>query len=226
MRIVLACVHGTNFIPPTYRKLFSKRGPKKLLDTHWGFDPGAIDVARYLQRRFKTKLHAFPVSRLLIEPDNYKPTKRWNILTESLSKQEKEKLLARYWQPFMDGIESDLKKSSQSLLIVSHSFTPVWKGEVRKCDVGILYDPKRSREAKFSLALQKALQRQLPGLIIRRNYPYTGYWEGTAGNFRERLPGTKYLGIEIEVNYKHIRQKTKTGEAIKRALADCLEELA
>ncbi|MCC6564118.1 hypothetical protein IT087_04475, partial [Candidatus Uhrbacteria bacterium] len=83
-RLVLACVHATNAIPSAYAKLFSSQASKKLLKTHWGFDPGALDVAKELKRRLNAPLHTFPVSRLLIEPDNYKPKNRWGVYAEPL----------------------------------------------------------------------------------------------------------------------------------------------
>ena len=99
-----------------------------------------------------------------------------------------------------------------------HSFTPVLNGEVRNADAGFLYDPKRKGEKEICLYLQKYLAEQVPGVRVRRNYPYLGISDGLTKQMRMRYPEKKYLGIEIEVNQKHYRKKTGMKEKIEESI--------
>ena len=63
--LLITCEHGGNRIPPRYRPLF--RGFEALLQTHRGFDPGALTMARELAKAFKAPLFVSTVSRLLVD---------------------------------------------------------------------------------------------------------------------------------------------------------------
>src|SRR5258708_4265355 len=62
---LITCEHGGNRIPAPYRALF--RGSRALLDTHRGYDAGALVMARELARAFKAPLVSSTVSRLLVD---------------------------------------------------------------------------------------------------------------------------------------------------------------
>src|SRR5260221_9153917 len=62
---LITCEHGGNRIPAPYRALF--RGSCALLDTHRGYDFGALVMARELARAFKAPLVSSTVSRLLVD---------------------------------------------------------------------------------------------------------------------------------------------------------------
>src|SRR5664280_2584857 len=62
---VITCEHGGNRIPRTYRDLFHAHQAQ--LDTHRGFDPGALIMARALATEFAAPLVASTVSRLLVD---------------------------------------------------------------------------------------------------------------------------------------------------------------
>src|SRR5690606_17272375 len=64
--ILITCEHATNAIPKRYTSHFSKNW-LQLLQTHRGYDIGALSVAKALARKFRTKVIAAKVSRLLID---------------------------------------------------------------------------------------------------------------------------------------------------------------
>jgi hypothetical protein len=75
---------------------------------------------------------------------------------------------------------------------------------VRTAEIGLLYDPRRAREARFADDLQAAI---LPGasarhLRIRRNYPYRGVYDGFMTHLRTVFPASRYVGLEIEMNQR------------------------
>jgi len=59
--LVITCEHGGNRIPALYRGLFQAQQP--LLDTHQGYDPGALVMARALAKALAAPLVASTVSR-------------------------------------------------------------------------------------------------------------------------------------------------------------------
>jgi predicted N-formylglutamate amidohydrolase len=81
-----------------------------------------------------------------------------------------------------------------------HTFAAVLDGRHRRCDVGLLYDPSRELEAAFCSEWQARLVEAVPGLVVRRNYPYRGIADGLVTWLRRRLPANDYLGIELELN--------------------------
>src|SRR6267142_572465 len=62
---VFTCEHGGNRIPAPYRRLF--REQRALLDSHRGYDPGALVMAKALASAYRAPLVASTVSRLLID---------------------------------------------------------------------------------------------------------------------------------------------------------------
>ncbi|MGZ4955051.1 MAG: N-formylglutamate amidohydrolase [Methylobacter sp.] len=62
--MVVTCEHGGNRIPEPYLFLF--HGHQALLDSHRGFDTGALIMARALATAFAASLMISTVSRLLV----------------------------------------------------------------------------------------------------------------------------------------------------------------
>src|SRR5437773_1859485 len=62
---VVTCEHGGNRIPARYAPLF--RGRQRLLESHRGYDPGALSMARSLSHALDAVRVTSTVSRLLIE---------------------------------------------------------------------------------------------------------------------------------------------------------------
>ena len=202
-RLLLSCEHGGNRIPREYAPLF--QAARRDLASHRGWDPGALDVATSLARRFGLPLHAVTWSRLLVEP-NRAPANRglWSAYTAPLSAEERERILARYWWPHRRSVESAVRALAASggrvVHVAVHSFTPVLGGERRNADVGLLYDSSRAGERALCLRWQEILKELDPGLRVRRNYPYRGAADGLPTWLRRRFPGRSYAGVELELN--------------------------
>ena len=105
------------------------------------------------------------------------------------------------------------------LHLAVHSFTPRWQGRLRRCDIGLLYDPRRKAERTLCRHWQELLQAHAPELRVRRNYPYRGAADGLTTYLRRKLPARAYLGIELELNQGSIA----TAGAPRRELARSVE---
>ncbi len=107
--------------------------------------------------------------------------------------------------------------------VAVHSFTPRIDGEVRKGDVGLLYDPARSRELALALRWRGILRDLDRTLCVRRNYPYRGVADGLATWLRRRFPDADYAGFELEVNQAVFEGPRR--REIERTLMRSLEHL-
>jgi predicted N-formylglutamate amidohydrolase len=216
-RLLITCEHGGNKIPAQYWPLFKKH--RDLLQTHRGYDPGALALARDFAKAFDAELVYSTTSRLLVEL-NRSPghPQVWSVATRGLPAEERERLLQRYYRPYRNWVEAQVAGSIEAgtavMHVSSHSFTPKLDGDVRRADVGLLYDPARPRERELCLAWQDEIRRADPSLTVRRNYPYRGTGDGLTTHLRRLHSDRDYAGIELEVNQKH----TLAGDAQWRRL--------
>ncbi len=218
--IVITCEHGGNRIPLAYRTLFAQH--TDLLQSHRGFDFGALVMAQSLAAAFGAPLLASTVSRLLVDLNrsighphlHFEPVR---TLPDAALKV----ILARHYQPYRSQAEqlvSDAIASHGRVIhLSSHSFTPVFEGEQRNADIGLLYDPARSGEKALCARWKEAFKTLAPELSVRRNYPYAGRNDGLTAHLRKRHPPEQYIGIELELNQKLIG-RTENGWAVLREL--------
>ena len=183
-------------------------GAARALASHRGWDPGSRRLALELARAFAAPLVGCTTTRLLIDLNrSLEHPRLFSEWTRELPSAEREALIARWWQPHRDALAALIvaRRSEPVLHLSVHSFTPRWpagRGPARQVDVGLLYDPARSRERAFVTAWMKALAACDPALRIRRNQPYRGTSDGLTTAFRTRYSASRYLGIELEVSQR------------------------
>ena len=206
--VLITCEHAGKRVPAEYRDLF--KGQDELLDTHRGWDPGALTLARELAAAFDAPLFYNETTRLLIDlnrsignPDLY------SEFTRPLPVQARRAIVERHYRPHHEPIERWMREATGSgrrvVHIASHSFTPELNGQVRTADIGLLYDPRRPGEVELSNRWLEALKQASPTLRLRRNYPYIGNSDGLAFRLRRVYPADVYIGIELEVNQQFVR---------------------
>jgi predicted N-formylglutamate amidohydrolase len=117
-------------------------------------------------------------------------------------------LLNRYHTPHRTAVEQavrEARKTGDAVVHIGwHSFTPVLNGQVRRADIGVLYDPARAHERRLATLLVNALKEEFPGWAIRRNAPYRGAADGLTTTLRRTWPDRRYAGLELEINQKHL----------------------
>ncbi len=223
--LVITCEHGGNRIPGRYHCLF--KANQDLLDTHRGFDHGALSMAKDLAAAFKAPLVASTVSRLLV--DLNRSIGNPNLHYEAVRKQPsevKDSILKQYYQPYRTQAEHLVRQAivdhGKVIHLSSHSFTPELNGKVRNADIGLLYDPARPYEVALCEQWKLALKAHAPELSVRRNYPYEGKGDGLTSWFRQRLPPDTYMGIELEINQKHIVKAARHWTALRKVIVKSL----
>jgi predicted N-formylglutamate amidohydrolase len=206
-RLLVSCEHGGNRVPSQYAELF--RGAGDVLATHRGYDLGALEVARAFGRRLGVTPFAATTTRLVVDL-NRSPNNRsvFSAYTQSLTAAERAAALAAYYWPYRSAVEDAVASAvaaGETVLHVSaHSFTPELRGEIRNCDIGFLYDPRTRGEVRFVEAWYAALAAAAPELVLRRNYPYRGVSDALVTHLRRRYGKRGYVGIELEINQKHV----------------------
>ncbi len=200
---LLSCEHGGNKIPAPYSSYFSEA--TEVLETHRGWDPGALALFTTL-KPLADFAHSSTISRLLVELNRslHHPN-LFSAYTKSLSKADKNSIIENYYFPYRQLVQQTVDKCMQSGKVTYHlsihSFTPVLNNEVRRADIGLLYDPGRVLEKNFCKLLKQCIKQQLPELTVRFNYPYLGTADGFTTHLRKQFPAN-YAGVEVELNQR------------------------
>ncbi|HEU4617996.1 MAG TPA: N-formylglutamate amidohydrolase [Gammaproteobacteria bacterium] len=221
--LVVSCEHGGNRVPAPYRSLFE--GAAGALESHRGYDAGALEVARALASAGRAPLVAARTTRLLVDLNrSLHHPKLYSELSRGLAGEQKQRLLARHYLPHRARVESlvadGVSRGCFVLHVASHSFTPVLGGRERRADVALLYDPRRASEKAFADAWLDALAEASPGWRLRRNFPYRGTADGLTTHLRRRFDERQYAGLELEVSQRLVGSADWPGTV--RALAASL----
>lgn len=211
--ILLTCEHAGNQVPVRYRSLFTS---EEILNSHRGWDPGALDIAATLSEALDLPCFTHQTTRLLVEVNrSLGHSQLFSEFTQPLGDEDKQLLLDKYYFPYRLRVENAIAQLPKPVLHLSiHTFTPVWNEKVRLTDVGILFDPTRIFESTISEKLVNLLQQNLPDLRIEFNEPYKGIDDGFTTYLRTRFSDEEYAGIEIEIN-----QKLGSSEEIEKLTA-------
>lgn len=173
---VLICEHASNWMPPDYGGLGL---PLAALSRHIAWDIGALDLARHMAARLDATLVEAGASRLLI--DLNRPTDCASSIPEmseatvipgncGLAEAERQHRIETWFYPFQSGIarllDTRLSANRASVIVAVHSFTPIFLGQARAMQAGILY----RHSHRFGAALVEALSGA--GRAIAHNQPY------------------------------------------------------
>ncbi|MEO7727444.1 MAG: N-formylglutamate amidohydrolase [Burkholderiales bacterium] len=223
--ILVTCEHGGNQVPLRYRPLF--RGLQKSLRTHAGYDAGALRMAREMAAAFAAPLVASTVTRLLVDLNRSLGHARLHAQTVRAARhEERARIIADHYLPYRTRAENFVGKAiargRRVVHISSHSFTPELNGKVRTADVGLLYDPARPGEVQLCERWKAALERDMPQLRVRRNYPYAGKGDGLTRHLRSRYRPAAYIGVELEINQAIAGGPPRRWNALRAAIIDAL----
>jgi predicted N-formylglutamate amidohydrolase len=198
-----------------------------LLDSHRGYDLGALRMARALALGLAAPLVSSTTSRLVIDLNrSIGHPQLYSAATRAVAASVRKEIAAQYYYPYRDEVERLVRRSAargrRMIHIASHSFTPKLDGRLRRADVGLLYHPGRRAEVELCARWKAALAAAAPELQVRRNYPYAGKGDGLPSYLRLRYPGGAYVGIELEVNQKIVLGAGRGWSALRRVLIDSL----
>ena len=157
--IILVCEHASHFIPTEFDNLALNDGVRK---SHVAWDPGAMAVAQRLAERLDAPLISSGVSRLVYDcnrppsaPDAM-PARSEVIEIPGnlgLGRADRDRRVQIYYEPFRNTLQSRIADTDAPIIVTIHSFTPVYHGQTRSVEIGVLHDTDtRLADALFATA--------------------------------------------------------------------------
>lgn len=141
---------------------------------HWGYDIGARDLTRALVRRSRGVAVLSRFSRLLCDPNRAPddPTLVLQSCDDGVPSFNAEvdvaARVARFHAPFHGALHDAAARARPRFLISVHSFTPVFRGNARPMEAGVLFDRHDDHAERLLGALRGV------GLNAASNEPYSG----------------------------------------------------
>jgi len=196
--IFLTCEHASERLPEPWRWPDADR---RLIGTHWAYDLGARELTLELARALDASAVLARFTRLLVDPnrdelnsDLLRKVAEGAVveLNRQVSDSERELRLQSYYRPFHAAVDRELAAVEAPTLLSVHSFTPVYEGQVRNVELGVLFNA----EEEAAHELGECLSRQFEGVA------YNEPWSGKAGlifsaEMHAHRHGRRPLEIEI-----------------------------
>lgn len=203
-KLLITCEHAGNKIPTAYQHLFQAN--LDVLNSHRGIDIGAKVLFDQFVKHANPDFSIFnEESRLLIELNrSLTHPNLFSEYTKNLSLVEKNELIDKIYIPYRQRVErfiADWIVNHTVIHLSVHSFTPIFQGTERNCDIGLLYDSRQKNEQAFCKLWKEKLDFHNQ-FKSRMNYPYLGKADGFTTALRKQFQ-QNYIGIELEVNQKH-----------------------
>lgn len=199
-QLLLVCEHASNFIPAQYGNL---QLSEDVLNSHAALDIGASDLAQAISRLLDAPLVSTTVSRLVY--DCNRPFGAVGAIPEKseiysipgnqdLSDADARDRYEKYYLPFEKAVSDRLAKfNTPPLFVTIHSFTPVYHGEERNVDIGIIC----GQDTRLMDQMVRLAQDQTT-LCVEANKPY-GSEDGVTHNLALHGEANKLLNVMIEV---------------------------
>lgn len=200
--LILLCDHASSHVPEEYGSLGL---PPSEFERHIAYDIGAEALTRALAARFHVPAVLSHFSRLLIDPNRGldDPTLIMRLSDGAvipgnarISGAERESRIERFYRPYDDAVNRTIEAGMASgripMVLSIHSFTPLWKGQPRPWQVGILWDsdPRLARPLIEGLA-------QDPAIVVGDNEPYHGALKGDTLYRHATKRGLAHALVEI-----------------------------
>lgn len=199
--VIFLCDHASNALPGDYGTLGLEQGA---FATHIACDIGAAEVTRTLARAFGAPAILARWSRLLIDLNRgaEDPTLVMKLSDGRIIPGNRDAdageialRLVKFHAPYHGAIAAEIAAARAAgivpTLLSMHSFTPAWKGERRRWEVGVLWD----RDARLARPLIAALAGA--GFVVGDNEPYSGELEGDCLYVHGTMNGLPHVLIEI-----------------------------
>ncbi len=200
--IVLVCEHASAVLPASAGDLGLSA---EALASHIAWDPGALAVARLLAGKLDGTLVHQRFSRLLYDcnrpPESSAAMPEKSEIYEipgnrELAPAERYARTAALYVPFHDRVNHEIERvvarGVRPVIVTVHSFTPVYFGQSRAVEIGILHDT----DARLADAMLEAAKGG--PYRVERNSPY-GPEDGVTHSLRLHAIPYGHPNVMIEV---------------------------
>lgn len=197
--VVVVCEHASCFIPPAFNDLGLS---EDALQSHAAWDPGALAVAQGLSQRLGATLVASNVSRLVYDCNrppsavDAMPQKSEAIVVPgnaNLTPEQRSERAGKYYEPFRATLAGVITTKSAPVLVTVHSFTPIYYGQQRAVEIGILHDT----DARLAQAMMDIAPSYIQNKV-ELNQPY-GPEDGVTHTLKEHALDAGYLNVMLEI---------------------------
>jgi predicted N-formylglutamate amidohydrolase len=218
--VFLLCDHASNNIPPEFNNLGLKIADRQ---DHVAWDIGTGDVTRVLSTELKAPAVLSTVSRLVVDYNRQREAP--DIMAEvshgtpvpgnrGLDSHQRESRFQRFYRPYHEIIDQQLRISGAAVLISIHSFSPDLDHVSRDFDIGLLFDEFELLARYFADHLATI------GWRVRLNEPYSGR-SGVISSAQTHGRRYQLPNYEIEINQRLVRSRNKA-VAFGRRMAPAL----
>lgn len=228
----ITCDHASQRLPRVLGTLGLSQAD---LERHIAWDIGAAGLSRKLAVALQATLVLQPYSRLaidcnrpLIHEGSIAARSEGTVIpgNQAISSEDAELRAREIFNPYHEriGLELDERKArnAPTVLLLVHSFTPVYHGVSRPWHAGVLYQ----RDRRLGQALLSALRTE-PGLVIGDNEPY---WVSDDSDYGAIVygEGRQLPHVELEIRQDLISDdagQTIWAERLARHLQAIVPEL-
>jgi len=197
--VVLVCEHASHHIPHLFNGLGLSLDAR---ESHAAWDPGAMAVANQLSKSLDAILVASEVSRLVYDcnrppnaPDAMPSRSELiDVPGNKILTQSKRNMRAEvYYWPFQSALSSVVKQVANPIVVTVHSFTPIYHGQMRSVEIGILHDT----DTRFADAMLQTAHAHTTA-NVQRNEPY-GPEHGVTHTLKEHAIKDGHLNVMLEI---------------------------
>lgn len=226
-RVLVLCEHASNWVPEDLKKLGLTDAS---LQTHIAWDPGAAPVAQALTSGLGGICVTGSVSRLVY--DCNRPPDAPSAMPErseiydipgntDLTPDQRKQRVEGVYVPFCNAVKTQLSehRDTVALIVTVHSFNPIYKGQPREVEIGILH----GADPGFAHAMMRHVPNALP-FITKLNAPYSAA-DGVAHSLDLHGHAHGLPNVMIEIRNDLIRTKSAQ-TACAALLADWIEATA
>ena len=222
--LVLLCEHASNALPA---RLAPSAADRPWLETHWAWDPGAADLTRALADQLDAPAILGSVSRLVCDLNRPPGDPTW-LRTEveghrlsfnaDVDAGERARRAAEHWLPYhaaADAVLAERTARGQRPLVFSiHTFTPLYLGQRRTVELGVLFDEDERRAEVLRARLAAG------GFDTRLNEPWSGR-EGLIYSPDRHARAHRLPCLEVEVR-NDLLATPHAVDSVARLLAESL----
>ena len=216
--VFFTCEHASQRLPDGWSW---PEHDRRLLDTHWAYDLGAREITLALAHELGASAVLARFTRLLADPNREEThddvfrtlADGEPVLPNSaLDEADKARRLVGYHRPFHAAVDAALAAVDAPLLFSVHSFTPLYQGERRQVELGVLYN----RDEADALLLGARLAQHFAQVA------YNEPWSGRTGliySAERHANQHGRLALELEVR-QDLAVDPQYRAALVRVLAD------
>jgi predicted N-formylglutamate amidohydrolase len=177
--LLLTCEHASNALPDEGQPSgwAWPDADRRLVDDHWAWDPGAATLTRALCERIGAPAVLSRFSRLLVDPN--RPLDSETLfrdvadgltveLNRHVTSADRERRLQRCYLPYHAAVDAMVQRHPGVPLLSMHTFTPVYEGQPRAVELGVLFDDDEAWALRWFEALRGH------GYDVRLNEPWSG----------------------------------------------------